>query len=180
MTMDKEEHYRTVAIGAGIIAILVGLATLRLPRWLRITLVLGLVVLAVCAGLIAYRYISTPKTLTVVAGSLDGDAPRLLSAIATQMASANAPVRLKVVDKGTVQDAAKAFSAGEADLAIVRADATGVPDARTVVQLTNLVVLLVALPGTSAEAVADLKGKTVGVIGADANQHVVQAISRAY
>src|SRR4051794_13939453 len=95
----------------------------RLPRWLRVALVLGLVVLAGGTGLFAYRQANQPKTLTIAAGSLDGYVPRFMSAVAARMAATNAPVRLKVIDKGNTLEAVKAFSAGEAELAIARADA---------------------------------------------------------
>ena len=56
-----------------------------LPRWLRVILVLGLFVLAGGGGLYAYRYVSRPTTLTVAAGSFDGDAPQLMSTIAVEL-----------------------------------------------------------------------------------------------
>ena len=59
------------------------------------------------AGFYAYHYLTQPITLTIATGSLDGDVSRILSAMASRMASANAPVRLKVVEKGTATDAAK-------------------------------------------------------------------------
>ena len=59
---------------------------------------LSLGILAAGAGLFGYRYITQPTTLTIAAGSLDGDVPRIMSAIAARMASTNAPVRLKVVE----------------------------------------------------------------------------------
>src|SRR5215212_8144773 len=72
----------------------------RLPRWLRVALVLSLVVLVGGIGLFTYRQTNQPKTLTIAAGSLDGYVPRFVSAVAARMAAANAPVRLKVIDKG--------------------------------------------------------------------------------
>ena len=52
-------------------------------------------------------------TLTVAAGSADGETARLMSTIAMRLASTNAPVRLQVVDEGNALDAAKAFSGGQ-------------------------------------------------------------------
>jgi TRAP-type C4-dicarboxylate transport system permease small subunit len=49
----------------------------QLPRWLRIALVICFVVLAGGAILFGYRYATHPATLTVAAGSIDGDVPRL-------------------------------------------------------------------------------------------------------
>ena len=72
----ERQQWQQIAVGAGVVATLVAIATGRLPRAVRITLVLGLVALACGAGLFAYRYVTTPTTLTVAAGSLDGDVPR--------------------------------------------------------------------------------------------------------
>ena len=95
----EREQYQQVAIVAGALAVIVALMSGRLPRWLRIVLVLSLGILGAGAGLFEYRYFTQPTTLTIATGSLDGDVPRIMSAIAARMASTNAPVRLKVVDK---------------------------------------------------------------------------------
>ncbi len=58
------------------------LATGRLPRWLRVTLIFSLASLACAAGLAVYRYATHPAALTVATGFIDGDATRLMSAVA--------------------------------------------------------------------------------------------------
>jgi TRAP-type uncharacterized transport system substrate-binding protein len=179
MAMEQEQAQK-VAIIAGMLAIVAALATGRLPRWLRVTLVATLAILACGAGIFAYRYATHPVTLTLAAGSIDGDVPRLMSEIAARMAAGGSPVRLKVVDKGTALDAARAFAAGETDLAIVRADVGDLSAARTVVVMTYEVVLLITPPGSAISAMDGLKGKTVGVIGAELNQQVVAALTKAY
>jgi hypothetical protein len=68
-----------IAITPGVAAVLATLTTERLPRWLRITLVFSLAGLAGAAGLLGYRYATRPAMLTVAAGSIDGDATRLMS-----------------------------------------------------------------------------------------------------
>ena len=151
-----------------------------LPRWLRVVLVLGLLVLASGGGLYAYRYVSRPTTLTVAAGSFDGDAPQLMSTIAARLAATNAPVRLKVLDTGTALEAIKAFSAGKADLAIARADVGDLSTAETVVVATHGVLLMIAAPGSGITSMDDLKGKTVGVVGGETNQKVVEALTKEY
>ena len=129
----QRERYQQIAIGAGLLAVVAAIATGRLPRWLRATLVVALAALAGGAGLFAYRYATAPTTLTVVAGSLDADMPRFMAALAGHMSFKDSGVRLKVIDKGTAWEAAKAFSAGEADLAILRADANDLSAAQSVV-----------------------------------------------
>src|ERR1700747_59572 len=107
-----------IAFVASVAAVLAALVAGRLPRWLRITLVFSLAILACAGGLAGYRYAAHPTTLMVAAGSSDGEATPLMSAIAARMADADVPVRLKVIDKGTALDAVNAFVAGETDLAI--------------------------------------------------------------
>ncbi len=161
-------------------AVVAAIVTGRLPRWLRIALVLSLAVLAFGGGLYVYRYATHPTTLTVAVGSLDANAVQLMSAIATRMASNGSPVRLKVLAKGTALEAVKSFSAGEADLAVARADIGDLSAAEIVVVITRSVVLIVAPPGSSITDIDGLKGKTVGVVGGEINHKVVEALTNEY
>jgi TRAP transporter TAXI family solute receptor len=175
-----EALFRKVALGAGLAGAAVAIATRRWPRRVRIALVAGVVAFACGAGIFAYGYLTRPETLTVAAGSADGDAFRLMSAIAARMASTNSSVRLRVLDKGTALDAVKAFSLGEADLATARGDIGDLSPARTVVIVANAVVLIVVPPDSPIAKMEDLKGKTVGVLSLDLNHRVVQAIAKEY
>jgi TRAP-type uncharacterized transport system substrate-binding protein len=94
----------------------------RLPMWLRLTLVAGIVVLIAGASLFAWRWYSRPTTLTIAVGSFDGEASRLVSALASKLAQQKAPVRLSMVETASTLDAANAFSSQKVDLAVVRGD----------------------------------------------------------
>ena len=96
-------------------------------------LLAGVVVVVTGVGLLGYRYYTRPATLTVAVGSIDGEAAKAMSAIAGQLVSTNAPVRLKVIDSGTALEAAKAFAAGKVDLAVVRGDVGDLSQAQAVV-----------------------------------------------
>jgi len=149
-------------------------------RWLRVGLVLSATILAVAICLLTYRSVTAPRTLTVAVGSFDGDIARLMTGIAGRMASSNSPVRLKVVDKGTVAEASKALSSGETELAIVRGDVGDLSTARTLVQISQGVLLIVTPPGSTIKEIADLKGKTVGVIGGEINHSIAEILAKEY
>jgi hypothetical protein len=63
------------------------MVSLNLPLWLRFVLVVGVVGLASGASLLAYRYHTRPVTLSVAVGSVDGEAAKAMSAIASRLVS---------------------------------------------------------------------------------------------
>jgi len=156
------------------------MALSRLPLWLRFVLLLGALGIASGASLLAYRYYTRPTTLSVAVGSIDGEAAKAMSAIASRLASTNAPVRLKVIDSGTALEAAQAFSAGKTDLAVVRGDVGDLSQAQAVVVVSHLVVLVIAPPGSTIDSIGKLKGRLVGVIGGDTNARVTEVLSKEY
>jgi TRAP-type uncharacterized transport system substrate-binding protein len=150
------------------------------PVWLRFVLLVGVVGLASGAGLLAYRYYTRPVTLSVAVGSIDGEAAKAMSVLASRLVSTNAPVRLKVIDSGTALEAASSFSAGKADLAVVRGDAGDLSQAQAVVVVSHVVVLIVAPPGSPIDSMDKLRGRRVGVIGGDANTRIVDVLSKEF
>ena len=150
------------------------------PLLLRFVLLVGAVGLAAGASLFAYRYYTRPITLSVAVGSIDGEAAKMMSAMASRLVTTNAPVRLKVVDSGTALEAANAFSAGKVDLAVVRGDVGDLSQAKAVVIVSHMVVLIVAPPGSTIDSIDKLKGRRIGVIGGDANAKIVDVLSKEY
>ena len=153
---------------------------MKLPIWLRIVVVVALVVLAAGASLFAYRWYVRPVTLSIAVGSLDGDAPKIVSALASRFAVNNAPVRVKVVETTGPIESAAAFSSGKTDLAVVRGDVGDLSQAQAIVVLAQATVLLVAPPGSSITDMAGLMRVTVGVVGGDTNQKIVSVLTKAY
>ncbi len=151
-----------------------------MPSWLRMALVAGVVVLVTGAALFGYRWYSRPTTLTIAVGSLDGEATKLMSALASRLAAANAPVRLKLVETTSALEAAEMFSSNKTDLAVVRGDVGDLSQAQAVIVLAHAVVLLVAPPGSSIADVAGLKRMTVGVVGGEMNRKVVSVLTEEY
>src|SRR5947208_652357 len=131
--------------------------SIKLPLWLRFLLLIGVVVFAAGASLLAYRYYTRPATLTVAVGSIDGEAAKAMSAMAGEFVSTNAPVRLKVIDSGTALEAAAAFSAGKVDLAVVRGDVGDLSQALAVVLVSHKVVMIIAPPGSAIDSIERLK-----------------------
>jgi TRAP-type uncharacterized transport system substrate-binding protein len=156
------------------------MTSIRLPLWLRFVLIAGIAILATGAGLFGYRYYTHPVTLTVAVGSIDGEAAKAMSAIASRLVTINAPVRLTVIDTGTALAASKLFSAGKADLAVVRGDVGDLSQAQAVVVVSHMVALVIAPPGSSIDGMNKLKGNSVGVIGAEANSKLVDVLSKEY
>ena len=156
------------------------MTSFRLPLWLRFVLIAGVAVLASGAGLFAYRYYTYPVTLTVAVGSIDGEAAKAMSAIASKLVSINAPVRLTVMDTGTAQAAAKTFSSGKADLAVVRGDVGDLSQAKAVVVMSHVVVLVIVPPGSPIDAMAKLKGHSIGVIAEETNSRILDVLSKEY
>jgi TRAP-type uncharacterized transport system substrate-binding protein len=156
------------------------MTSIKLPLWLRFLLIVAVLILAAAGGLFGYRYYTHPETLTVAAGSIDGEASKAMQAIASRLVTTNASVRLKVIDTGTALEAAKAFAAGKVDLAVVRGDVGDLSKAGAVVIVAHMVALMIAPPGSSITGIDGLKNRTVGVIGGEANSKLIDVLSKEY
>src|SRR5580704_10110711 len=86
----------------------------------------------------------------------------------------------RVENSGNALDAAKAFAAGTADLAIVRADSGELRQARAVALTGRGVLLIVAPPGSGITGIAKLRGHTVGVFGGEVNHGVTEVLRKEY
>jgi TRAP-type uncharacterized transport system substrate-binding protein len=182
MPDDASHSLKVAAVaGAGIAATIAAIFTLRLlPRRVRIGVVMFGVVLLAGGAAYTYRSFTRPITLSVAAGSLDGEGAKMMSTIASRLGSTGSRIRLKVIDEGNAYDAAKAFSTGAVDMAIVRGDADGLGDARAVVTFAHGVVLIIVPPGGSIDKIDELRGKTIGVVGGEVNHRVVEALTQQY
>jgi TRAP-type uncharacterized transport system substrate-binding protein len=118
--------------------------------------------------------------LTIAVGSLDGEAARIVSAIAGRLAATNAGVRLNVIETSSALEAANAFSSGKTDLAVVRGDVGDLSQAQAVIVVAHAVALLITQPGSSIADLADLKRATVGVVGGETNRKIVSVLTDEY
>jgi TRAP-type uncharacterized transport system substrate-binding protein len=85
-----------------------------------------------------------------------------------------------VVEKSSALEAANAFSSGKVDLAVVRGDVGDLSQAQAVAVVAHAVALLIAPPGSSIADMAGLKRRSVGVVGGEINQKVVDVLTREY
>ena len=152
----------------------------RLPIWLRIALLAGIALLIGGAGLFGYRWYTKPTTLSVAVGSLDGEAGRLVSAIAGKFTQSGAPVRLKMLEVPSALEAASAFASGKVDLAVVRGDVGDLSQARAVIVVAHAAALLIAPPGSTVTEIAGLKRVSVGVVSADMNAGLIKVLTEEY
>ena len=176
----SDRDWQAAAVGAGVVGVIIAIVAGRVPRRMRVLVVLSLTALATAAGIFAYRFVTKPVILTVAAASLDNDAPRLVGAIAKRMAANGSRIRLKVVEQDTPLKAAEAFTSGKVDLVVSRADVGDLSGAQMIVSITRAVVFLITPPGSGISTVAGLRGKTVGVVLADVNRRLVDTLSREY
>jgi TRAP-type uncharacterized transport system substrate-binding protein len=154
--------------------------SVRMPFWLRVISLIGVIAFCAGAGFLAYRWYTHPVTLTLAVGTIDGEGARAMSAMASQLVSDGAPVRLKVIDTGTTLESAKAFAAGKVDLAAVRGDVGDLSEAQAIVVLAHVAVLLIAPPGSPIDSIDKLKGHTVGVLSGETNTRIVEVLNNAY
>ncbi len=154
--------------------------SVALPLWARAVLLAGVVCMVAGAGLALYRYYVKPTTLSLAVGSFDGQAAQIASIVAGRLDATNSPVRLKIVRTDNAVDSAKMFAAGKVDLAIVRADVGDLSQARSVALVAKSVLMILALPGSGITSIEKLKGHTVGVVGGDVDQKIVDALKTEY
>ncbi|CAN7613035.1 C4-dicarboxylate ABC transporter substrate-binding protein [Bradyrhizobium sp. LjRoot220] len=154
--------------------------SIALPFWTRAFLLAGLAGIVLGAGLIAYRFYDRPTVLSIAVGSFDGEAAKLASIIAARLEATKSSVRLKIVPTDSVLDSAKVFADGKTDLVLVRADVGDLSQARSVALVAKSVLMILALPGSGATSIEKMKGRTVGVVGGEINQKLVDALKTEY
>lgn len=124
------------------------------------------VVLAV-VGVIALGtfWYNRPTQLTFVIGPPGTEPVKLADALRVGLARERSSVRLRIVPIDNPTDGAARLTAGEAQLAVVRAD-LAMPSSATVVAVWQRnPVVLVATAASEIERWTDLSGKTLGVLG---------------
>jgi TRAP-type uncharacterized transport system substrate-binding protein len=138
-----------------------------------------LVLLAIGAVAAAYNF--TRLTYRVAIGPEGSESQRLFAAIAPTFAAESSLIRLIGVPTSDPQATAKALESGAVDLAIVRPDLAPPANARTVAILRREPVLLMVPANGRVEKVAELQGKSVGIIhGSPINDDILSRILSYY
>jgi len=119
------------------------------------------------AGLTTFlvQYYAQPTTLRIAVGPPKSEDARLIGAIAGQLCRDRASVRLRVVETPGPEEAAAGIDKNQADLAVVRRDLAMPTTGQAVAILRRQVAVIVAMPGTGIEKIADLAGRKIAVIG---------------
>ncbi len=132
---------------------------MRHPSLATLAVVLGLIGLSV----LGYYVANLPTTLRVAVGPVANENVRVVSAAIQTLQRERESFRLRLVlTEGTAQTSA-ALDSGKADLVIVRTDIGYPRSGATVAMMQTDHVILVA-PGGGARTVAELDGKSVGLI----------------
>ena len=146
----------------------------------RFLAVLGFVA-ALAAGFAYWELGRSGATLRVAVGPANGEDTRIVYAIAQILKREQSAIRLRVIPtEGPVQSA-QAMEAGQVDLAVVRSDAIMPANAPTVAIMHTNAALLVAPTETGITSVADLAGRTVGILRGNAtNERLLDVILAQY
>ena len=113
-------------------------------------------------------YVERPAVLRVAVASSEHDDLDLVNAMGKLTKRERKGLRIRPVPTDSVAEAGRAMERDEADLAIVRPDVAMPDKGGTVVLLHKSIALLVAPGGGTVESIADLAGKRIGLVGAEA------------
>ena len=125
----------------------------------------GLAALLLMAGLVAlgvYMW-SQPRTLKLAVGPLGSDDARLAAALVQGLSREKKPIRLRLVLTEGSEDSARKIDAGQADLAMLRADIAMPSTADTVLITRRTFPFFITRAETAIGRIAELRGRKIGV-----------------
>jgi TRAP transporter TAXI family solute receptor len=139
------------------------------------------VLTALSAALLYWEWGSGTVTLRVAVGPANGEDTRIVYAIAQILKREQSSIRLRVIPtEGPVQSA-QAIEAGQVELAVIRSDALTPANAPSIAILHTNAALLMAPASANIREVADLAGKTVGILrGNSNNERLLDVILAQY
>lgn len=139
--------------------------------------------LAVGGTVAVVHFYNRPVELTVAVPQV-GDDTRLMQAASHVFTRQHRPIRLHVLPVPDWAAAAAQLDSGDADLAVLRADAAVQATAQALLILHRNPMLVLAPAGSKLRRIADLRGKKLGVVHqlpqSHAIGHLVEAVLRHY
>jgi len=145
--------------------------------WGIIAWLLALTIIGAAAGLYNFAKI----TYRVAIGRDGGEGQRLFAAMHPIFAMESSFIHLVSVATSGPGETAKALEAGDVDLAILRPDLAVPANGRTIAILRREPVLLIVPANGKIEKVADLKGKSIGLVkGSALNGAILDTILNYY
>src|SRR5262245_35888714 len=155
-----------------------------MPQTRRGRRLLLIACLFVCIGLgatVTWFFFFAPLILRVATGPVGSDGQKFLAAFVRGAADAHRGVRWQVVPMADTEASAKALTAGEADLAVVRSDDLTSTTGQTIAILRRDVVGFVIPSYAAIEKVGDLAGKTIGLMqGPAGDERILDQILAYY
>jgi TRAP-type uncharacterized transport system substrate-binding protein len=127
----------------------------------RLTIAIAAGFLIVAAALTALYFWSPKATFHVTTGPNGGAADRFISALIKVTEAEHPRVRFVPVPVANLAASAKALEDGEANIALVRSDASPPANGQTLVILRRDALLIVLPGGSKLDSVTQLAGKTV-------------------
>lgn len=127
--------------------------------------------LAIAAGLLAvsglvvavFYYVGQPRTLRLAVGPLGSEDARMAAAFVQGLNRDKASIRLRLVLTEGSEDSAKKIDAGQADLAMLRADIAMPSTADTVLITRRTFPFFITTTETAIGRIAELRYRRIGV-----------------
>lgn len=150
------------------------------PPWRWSWALVAVAVLLVAAGGFGLAHVWSPHAnLRITIGPPGSTAERFITTFASVSKVQHPRVNLDLVRVDDLAGSAKALEERRTDLAIVRSDAGAPANAQTIVILRRDVVAFVLPPHSPVTSVANLAGKTVGIVAGrlqDTNARVLDTV----
>jgi TRAP transporter TAXI family solute receptor len=144
-------------------------------------LFLAAVLALVAASAVTIFLANLPTTLTIAVGPGNVENHRIATLLAQLLQRERAEIRLRVVTTDGAAASAALLQAGQVQLAIVRSDVDYPADGLLVANLRRDVLVIMTPPDSVITSVADLRGKSIGVVFAQAaNQPLFRRIASHY
>lgn len=131
-------------------------------RWSVLTIAAALLAILGVTAAALYIY-NQPRTLRLAVGPLGSEDARMAAAFVQGLNRDKADVRIRLLLTEGAEDSAKRIDAGEADLALLRADIAMPSTADTVLITRRTFPFIITTKETAIGRIADLRGHRIGV-----------------